>query len=127
MDREHKRLSLIKGFMSWAYWKEWNRWTQANNEERIIVKRQVSYARFLVGFGIFANATIYFSFMTGIYNWRTKELMNMRKVPFLAKFVVSSLTAYVMCKKLYEKQVYEPEVYRIALKYRPQFDSEYQK
>jgi hypothetical protein len=38
-DRESKRLTLIKGFMSWAYWKESDRWTQANNDERIIVKR----------------------------------------------------------------------------------------
>ena len=38
-DRERKRLGMIKGFMNWAYFKEYGRWTQANNEERIIVKR----------------------------------------------------------------------------------------
>lgn len=37
--REIRRLGLIKNFMNWAYFKEYNRWTQANNEERIIVKR----------------------------------------------------------------------------------------
>ena len=88
---------MIKGFMKWAYWKESSRWTQANNEERIIVKRQISYGRFLVGFGIFANAAVYFAFMTGIYNFRTKELLNMRRVPFLAKFAVSTLAAIYMC------------------------------
>ena len=60
--------------------------------------------------------------MTGIYNFRTRELMNMRKVPFLAKFAVSSLVSYVMCKKLYETMVYDPELYRVAIKYRAQYD-----
>jgi hypothetical protein len=30
---------MIKGFMRWAYFEEYDRWTQSNNEERIIVKR----------------------------------------------------------------------------------------
>ena len=118
-DRETRRLHLIKKFMSWAYWKESDRWTQANNDERIIVKRQVSYAKILVGFGLFSNFAIYFAFMTGIYNFRTNELVNMKSVPFPIKFTITSLVAYTMCVKLYEKQVYEPELYRIALKYRP--------
>ena len=79
----------------------------------------------MTGFGLFANATIYFAFMTGIYNFRTYQLVNMRHVPFLAKFAVSTLTAYAMCHKLYEGNIYDPELYRIAIKYRPQFDTEY--
>ena len=38
-DREQRRLKMIKSFMYWAYFKENDRWTQANNEQRIIVKR----------------------------------------------------------------------------------------
>lgn len=87
----------------------------------------MSYGRFLVGFGFFANASIYFAFMTGIYNMRTREIANMKMVPFPIKLTISSLAAYTMCVKLYEKQIYEPELYRIALKYRPQYDSSYQK
>jgi hypothetical protein len=49
----------------------------------------------------------------------------MRKVPFLAKFAASFLVAFTMCGKLWNKQVYEPDVYRLALKYRPQFDEAY--
>ena len=126
-DREHRRLKMIKGFMSWAYFKEYNRWTQSNNEEKIIVKRQVSYCRFLGVFGVFTNATVYFAFMTGIYNYRTRELLNMRKVPILVKFAVSSAISLYMCHKLYEKQIYEPELYRLAIKYRAQYDKEFQK
>lgn len=77
-DRQYKRVGLIKEFMSWAYWKESDRWTKANNEERIIVKRNVSYARFLCGFGVFSNVAVYFAFMSGIYNFRNTELVNMR-------------------------------------------------
>jgi hypothetical protein len=92
---------MIKGFMKWAYWKEYGRWTQANNEERIIVKRQISYGRFLVAFGVFTNASFYFAFMSGIYNFRTWELINMRRVPFLAKFAVSTAVSIYMCQMLY--------------------------
>ena len=113
--------------MSWAYFKEYDRWTQANNEERIIVKRQVAQARCICAFGIFANAAAYLAFMTGIYNYRTKEILNMRKVPFVVKFGLSSLVAYTMSLKLYENYVYEPEIYRVAIKYRVQFDKDYQK
>jgi len=63
--------------------------------------------------------------MTGIYNFRTKEIINMRSVPFLAKFTVSTIVSVYMCRKLYEKQIYEPDVYRLAIKYRPQYDTEY--
>ena len=59
--------------------------------------------------------------MTGIYNYRTKEILNMRKVPFVVKFGLSSLVAYTMSLKLYENYVYEPEIYRV------QFDKDYQK
>ena len=79
----------------------------------------------MFAFGIFANATVYFAFFTGIYNFRSTELVNMRKVPFLAKFAASFLVAFTMCGKLWNKQVYEPDVYRLALKYRPQFDEAY--
>jgi hypothetical protein len=41
--------------------------------------------------------------MTGIYNYRTRELLNMRKVPILIKFAVSSVISLYMCNKLYEK------------------------
>lgn len=113
--------------MSWAYWKESSRWTQSNNEERIIVGRTISFTKFLVGFGAVADALIYFTFFTGIYNFRTRELVNMRKVPFLAKFGVSTVAAFAICRRLYSDNVYKPDVYGLALKYRTQFDEEYKK
>jgi len=89
--------------MSWAYWKESDRWTEANNEERIIVKRQFSYGRFLGAFGAITNFAIYNAFFVGIYDFRTKELVNMRKVPFVVKFAASTLISVWMCSKLWEK------------------------
>ena len=111
--------------MSWAYFKERHRWTEANNEERIIIKRQVGYARFLSVFGLFANGAIYHTFCTGIYNYRTTELFNMRVIPFPLRLALSTAITYTMCYKLWLDQIYEPELYRIALKYRPIFDKEY--
>lgn len=104
--------------MSWAYLRESDRWTQANNEERIIVKRNFSYGRFLAGFAILSNVTLYHAFLVGIYDFRSTELINMKRVPFAAKLAVSSFLSFYMTKMLWEKQIYEPDLYRLAIKYR---------
>jgi len=49
----------------------------------------------------------------------------MRSVPFFAKFGVSTLIAVAMCRSLWTKQVYEADLYRVALKYRNQYDEDY--
>lgn len=46
----------------------------------------------------------------------------MRKLPFLAKVTLSSLIAYSMCKKLWDNNVYEVELYEVALRYRDRYD-----
>lgn len=113
--------------MFWAYFKESKRWTAIANEERIIVKRQFWYAHLLAGFGVFTNAAVYNAFMIGIYNFRTYEVMAMSSVPFPLKLAISTAVAGTMCRKLYFHQIYEPDLYRVALKYRPEFDCEYNK
>jgi hypothetical protein len=80
----------------------------------------------LTVFGLFSNFAIYNCFFTGIYNLRTREIIDMRRVPFIAKFGVSSIVAATMCKKLWENNIYEAELYEVALKYRDRYDS-YQK
>lgn len=76
-------------------------------------------------FGLFTNFAFYNCFMTGIYNFRTSELLDMRRVPFIFKFTVSSLVAYYMCKKLWENNIYEAELYEVAVKYRDKYDKDY--
>ena len=39
--------------------------------------------------------------MTGIYNYRNRELLNMRRVPFVAKLASTSLAAGTMCYLMY--------------------------
>ena len=124
-DRVNKRMNILSGFMKWAYFKESSRFTQVNNEEKIVVKRHFGYIHMLVGFGLFANAAIYNAFFIGLYNFRTFEVMNMRRVPFPLKIGVSSLVAGILCRKLYLQHIYEPELYRVAIKYRHEFDKEY--
>lgn len=123
-QRELKRKKLIKSFLWWSY-REKERWNKQNNEERIIVKRQFSYARLLTAFGIFTNFAFYNCFLTGIYNFRTSEILDMRRVPFLAKFAISSATAFYLCSKLWDSNIYEAELYQVALKYREKYDKEY--
>ena len=121
------RTGIVKKFMNWAYWKEHNRWTEANDEERIIIKRQVFYGRCLVGFGLFANAAVYQAIFTGIYNWRTKELLDTKRVPFPVKIAVSGSGAYYLCSTLWNDMLYDPDLYRLAVKYRPFYDEQIDK
>jgi hypothetical protein len=46
----------------------------------------------------------------------------MRRVPFLGKFAMSSLVAYYMCSKLWDNNIYEAELYEVAVKYRDRYD-----
>ena len=49
----------------------------------------------------------------------------MRRVPFLAKFILSSAGALYMCSRLWDSNVYEAELYEVALQYRDKFDKAY--
>jgi hypothetical protein len=92
-ERELKRKSLIKSFLWWSTGEK-QRWNSSNNEERIIIKRQYAYGRMLTVFGVFSNFAIYNCFFTGIYNFRSTEVLAMRRVPFVVKFSFSTLMAY---------------------------------
>jgi hypothetical protein len=98
--RETMRKSLINKFIWWSM-KEKKRFSAINNEEKIIVKRQYAYGRLLMAFGAFANFAIYNCFMTGIYNFRTYELLDTRRIPFAIKFSLSTAIAGYMCYKLW--------------------------
>jgi hypothetical protein len=123
-QRELKRKKLIKSFLWWSTGEK-DRWNKQNNEERIIVKRQYAYARLLTGFGLFTNFAIYNCFLTGIYNFRTTELLDMRRVPFLLKFAISTASAFYFCNKLWDSNIYEADLYQVALKYREKYDKDY--
>ena len=49
----------------------------------------------------------------------------MRKMPFLAKFAVSSGIALYMCNRLWDNNIYEGELYSVALRYRDRFDKKH--
>jgi hypothetical protein len=120
------RKGLINKFLWWSL-KEKDRWTTINNEERIIVKRQYAYARLISVFGAFTNFALYNCFLTGIYNVRQTELLDMRRLPFYLKFSISTAFSMYMCKKLWDKNIYEAELYQIAIRYRSKYDNEYNK
>ena len=109
-QREYKRKRLLRAFLWWSLGEK-ERWNKHNNEERIVVKRQYAYARLLTGFGLFTNFALYNCFLTGIYNFRTTELLDTRRMPFLVKFAVSSAAAFYMCNKLWDNNIYEADLY----------------
>lgn len=76
----------------------------------------------LAVFGVFTNFAIYNCFFTGIYNFRITEVLDMRRVPFPVKIGMSSIIAYQMCKRLWDHNIYEAELYKVALKYRGKYD-----
>ena len=80
----------------------------------------------LTAFGLFTNFAVYNCFLTGIYNFRTTEVLDMRRVPFIAKFAVSTGIAYYLCSRLWDSNIYEAELYQVALRYRDKFDRDYQ-
>ena len=117
--RKKKRLILMRQFLSWAYFKESKRWVESNNEERIIVHRHFGHGRFMLGMGSISTFLIYNVFFRGIYTFRSRELLNMRQVPFLLKFGVSVLISAALCRDKHLKTMYDPDLYKLALKYRP--------
>jgi len=79
----------------------------------------------IIGFGLFANFAIYQAFLTGIYNYRQRELLNMRRLPLVLKLGISSSMAGIMSYMLYQDGLYDENLYRIALKYRTEYDTDY--
>jgi|TARA_B110000305_G_C19420005_1_gene630332 hypothetical protein len=123
-QRKQYRLKIVKTFMKWAK-KDMDRWNSQNNEERQIINKQKSLSRALMGFGMFANFFIYQAFLTGLYNYRQREMLNMRRIPFPLKIAMSTLVSGSMCWALYVDSLYDEDLYRIALKYRTEYDESY--
>ena len=78
-----------------------------------------------MGFGVFANFAIYQAFFTGIYNYRQRELLNTRRLPIVLKLGISTTVAGIMSYMLYQDGLYDENLYRVALKYRLEYDSNY--
>ena len=108
--------------MKWSG-KQPERWQNA--DERNVINRQKSYSRMLLGFGVFSNFFIYQAFLTGIYNYRSRELLNMRSVPLVLKLGLSTSVSGAMCYLLYYDNLYDDDLYKLALKYRTEYDGQY--
>ena len=63
--------------------------------------------------------------MTGIYNYRIYELVDMKRVPLPLKIAGSSLVCYGVAYLMFRRNLYEEEVYKAATKYRHLYDKEY--
>ena len=116
----------MRQFLWWAYFREHKRWTESNNEERIVVQRHFSHGKMMIGFAAATTFIVYNAFFRGIYNWRARELVNMRRVPFALKFGVSAVLGIALSRDAHMKNIYDPDLYKIALKYRTYYDKEYQ-
>lgn len=97
----------------------------SNSEEKILIKRNKGIKNSLIAYGMFGNFFLYQAVMTGIYNYRVTEMMNMKKVPFVVKFGLVSAVTSSMCYALYNDRLYDEDHYRIALKYRHEHDEKY--
>lgn len=73
-------------------------------------------------FGLFSNFALYNCFFTGTYVIRNREILNTKSIPLPAKLLASSAMAFYMCNKLWDNNIYEAELYEVALKYREKYD-----
>jgi len=106
-SRKKYRMGIIKSFTTWSK-KNKNLFDQnTNDEEYTILRRQRSYQRLLYGFGFLSNFIIYQAFFTGIYNYRARELLNMRKIPVPFKLTLSVLISGSMTYALYNDNLYD--------------------
>ena len=79
----------------------------------------------MVGFAAATTFIVYNAFFRGIYNWRARELINMRKVPFALKFGISAAVGVALSRDAHLKNIYDPDLYKIALKYRTYYDTDF--
>jgi hypothetical protein len=56
---------------------------------------------------------------------RNYELADMRKLPFAAKLSISTIASVYFSYKLFQNNIYEAELYEIALRYRNRYDKKY--
>ena len=91
----------------------------------MIVTRHFSHGRFQAMLAGAASFLVYNAFFRGIYNFRSREILNMRSVPFPVKFGLSSLISIAICRDMHLKSIYDPDLYRVALKYRTYFDKDF--
>lgn len=126
-QRRKRRLAIIKSFLAWTKAPEQKEkfLPRNNRDEYMILKQQKKHTNMVVGYGLVANFFVYQSLMTGIYNYRSRELINMRRIPFLFKLGFSSCLSGLMCYYLYHDNMYQENLYKLAVKYRPEFDSEF--
>ena len=46
----------------------------------------------------------------------------MRNVPFVLKFSLTCSVSMFMCYRMWEDHIYDPELYKLAVKYRENYD-----
>ena len=119
-------MKIIKEFVAWSK-KNKSVWEgqSEHSEEKVVLNRLKLHGRMILGFGVVSNLFVYQAFLTGIYNYRYHELLNMRRVPFALKIGLSSAVTGYMCYLMYNDSLYDEDVYRLATKYRTNFDSSY--
>jgi len=64
--------------------------------------------------------------MIGIYNFRTQEVLAMKRVPFALKISVTTIASIGMCYNAWRNNLYDPDLYRLAVKYRHKYDTSFE-
>ena len=87
--------------------------------------RHVSQAKLLAGVSLVINGLFYASFLRGIYNYRTREIVNMRMVPIPLKLALSTTFSSYIAYTIWMDDIYNPDLYKLAIKYRTEYDSDF--
>ena len=107
-QRKQARLKIINNFVSWSSKTNLVKKLKGENDEDFkLLKKQTTFFNLLSVFGFFSNFFIYQAFFTGIYNYRQTELINMRRIPFPVKLLMSSFFTGNLCHLLYRDNIYD--------------------
>lgn len=93
-ERRKYRLGIINQFMKWQAKNQ--PFIQNNQDEKVALAAVRYERRMLIAFATLTNFFVYQAFLTGTYNYRTTELLVMRRVPFVLKFSISTGVAGYM-------------------------------
>ena len=110
--KEKIRIKAIRAFIFSAKKQDYE--NIKNVYSRSLVENSFNHLRFLMISSLVINAILYKVFFTGVYS-SGNFYFNMNKVPLALKLSITTFLTSYMSFRSWEKHIYSPDFYRIAI------------